>query len=262
MCSASFSVFPFFKKYVLTVLTILLYIVTHCLHLFYSVCHLRLLALFYACLYKVCVLHCCKWHQPSLWSVFLSVFSIMPRCKSWKWSCWQLLMYLQKWWWILSKINQLPKVASASSSSLLPLTPLPFLISTIHCRHAQIPDHHLSTPFSFNSPHLTLTPQPPEAPIPPSIPSRSLAHPALIYCPLLPVSPISPFFLPPTPCFFSPPLPLLSLHPSDWVMAIRAGSHPAAVWDRHWSHTQSLWAEGTAIHFVHGLVRLTVLCTI
>ena len=44
-------------------------------------------------------------------------------------------------------------------------------------------------------------------------------------------------------------------------MAIRAGSHPAAVWDRHWSHTQSLWAEGTAIHFVHGLVRLTAHCT-
>lgn len=94
-----------------------------------------------------------------------------------------------------------------------------------------------------------------------SVPSRSLAHPALIYCPLLPLSPIFPSFLLTTPCFFSPQLPPLPLHPSDWVMAIRAGSHPAAVWDRHWSHTQSLWAEGTAIHFVHGLIRLTAHCT-
>lgn len=190
----------------------------------------------------------------------------MPRCKSWKLSHWQLLMYLQKWWWILSvKINQLPKVASASSSILLPL---PSLISAIHCCQTQIPDRHLSTPFflHFPSSHFnTSTSWGPCPSIHTAVPSRSLAHPALIYCPLLPVSPISPSFLPSflptTPCFFSPPLPPLSLHPSHWVMAIRAGSHPAAVWDRHWSHTQSLWAEGTAIHFVHGLVRLTAHCT-
>lgn len=73
-----------------------------------------------------------------------------------------------------------------------------------------------------------------------------------MYYPLLPLSPIFPSFLPTTPVLLSPPLPLLSLHPSDWVMAMGAGSHPAAVWDGHWSHTQSLWAEGRAIHFVHG----------
>lgn len=94
-----------------------------------------------------------------------------------------------------------------------------------------------------------------------AVPSCSLAHPALIYCPLLPLNPISPPFFHATPCFFLPTTPSAILHPSDWVMAIRAGSHPAAVWDRHWSHTQSLWAEGTAIHFVHGLVQLTVHCT-
>lgn len=63
-----------------------------------------------------------------------------------------LLMYLQKCWWILCvKINQLPKVVSASSS---PLLPLPFLISTIYCCHTQIPDRHFSSPFFL---HLFLS---------------------------------------------------------------------------------------------------------
>ena len=38
------------------------------------------------------------------------------------------------------KINQLPQVASPSSSS--PLPPFPFLIGTIHRCQAQIPDLH------------------------------------------------------------------------------------------------------------------------
>lgn len=95
-----------------------------------------------------------------------------------------LLMYLQKWWWILSvKINQLPKVASASSSSL---RPLPFLISTIHRCHAHIPDRHLSTPIPPPAPsHFnTSTSRGPRSSIHTAVPSRSLAHPALIYCPL------------------------------------------------------------------------------
>ena len=136
-------------------------------------------------------------------------FSITPRCKSWKWSHWQLLMYLQKWWWILSvKINQLPKVASASSSTLLPL---PFLISHTHCCQTQIPDRHLSTPFflHFPSSHFnTSTSWGPCPSIHTAVPSRSLAHPALIYCPLLPVSPISPSFLPSYhPLLFLPTTP-------------------------------------------------------
>lgn len=164
--------------------------------------------------------------------------------------------FLQKCWLIpCVKINQLPKVVSASSP---PLPPLPFLISTIYCCHTQMPDCHFSTPFFlhlFLSHFNTSTSRGPCSSIHTAVPSRSLAHPVLIHCPLLPMSSISPSFLPATPCFFSPPLPLLSLHPSDWVMAIRAWSHPAAVCDRHWSHTQSLWAEGTPIHFIHGLTH-------
>lgn len=147
-------------------LKLLLYTVNLCMKLFYSVCHLH-------CLYSIQFVSIIALNDAIfLYGLFFQMFfSIMPRCKSWKWSCWQLLMYLEKWWWILSvKINQLPKVASASSSSLLALPLLPFLISTIHCCHAWISDCHHSTPFSFTSPHLTLTPQPPEAPVTPSIP--------------------------------------------------------------------------------------------
>lgn len=95
--------------------------------------------------------------------------------------------------------------------------------------------------------HLTLTPQPPEGPLPPS--TRCLTRAALIYCPLLPLSPIFPSCPLTTPRFFSPPVLPLSLHPSHWVMATRAGSHPAAAWDRHWSQTQSLWGWGRSHPF-------------
>lgn len=90
------------------------------------------------------------------------------------------------------KINQLPKVASSPSSS-----------STSHQHFFLLscPDHHLSTSlFSpFTSLHLTLTSQPLVASVPPSIHtavlSHSHAHPALMYCPLLPLSPPA-FLLP------------------------------------------------------------------
>ena len=146
----------------------------------------------YSIRYEVCVLHHFKWHQLSLWSFFY-VFTIMPRCKSWKLSRWQLLMYLQEWWWILSlKINQLPKVASASSSPLPLLPCLPSLISTIHCCHAWIPDRHLSSPF-FPQPPPT-SPEAPYSSIHTAFPSCSLVQPALIYSSLLPLSSISPPF--------------------------------------------------------------------
>lgn len=113
------------------------------------------------------------------------------------------------------KINQLPKIAW--SSPLLPLPPLPFLISTTQCCHAQIPDR-LPPPFFF--PHLpsshfnTSTSWGPRSSIDTAVPSCSLAHPALIYCPLFPWSPISSSFLPTTPRFSYPPVPLLSIAPS------------------------------------------------
>lgn len=171
------------------------------------------------------------------------IFSIMPRCKSLNYH-FQLLMYLQKWWWILSmKINQLPKVASPR-----------FLLSHFLAPFAAA----MSTPFPLHLISLQHLNLPRPLCLHPDLRSLALSRSR---CPnVLSTPSFEPSFLPSTPRFFSPPLPPLPLHPSDWVMAIRAGTHPAAVWDRHWSHAQSLWAEGMAIHFVHGLIQLAAHC--
>lgn len=154
--------------------------------------------------------------------------------KSWKWcagSRW--CIYRRRWWILCVNVNQLSKVASASS---FPASASCQRHSLLSCLPPLIA--HLSTPL-VPSPlcNYTFASQSPCSSNPHH---RSLTHPALIYCPHLPLRPIYPHFLPATSCLSSPPLLLRSLHPSDWVMAIRAGSHPAAVENRHWSHTQSL----------------------
>lgn len=132
-----------------------------------------------------------------------------------------------KRWWILPvKINQLPQVGLASSSSCLLV--LFLLLYLIGCRLllSGLP----SSTFIPGPPPL-LTPQPPGGALfpctRPNGPNQSLL-----------------FF----PSSSSPPLTPPLLHPSHWVMAVRAESRPAAVGDRHWSHTQSLEAEGEVIH--------------
>ncbi len=108
----------------------------------------------------------------------------VPRCKSWTSSHWQLLIYF---YWNVDgfslQINQLPKVASASSPYLLPLPPLPFLISTIHCCQAEPRSSSLPFLHPLSSHFNTSTSQGPCSSIHASVPSHSPAHPALIYCP-------------------------------------------------------------------------------
>ena len=75
--------------------------------------------------------------------------------------------------------------------------------------------HH--SPLSGSDPrspslHLTLTPQPPEGPLPPS--TRCLTRAALIYCPLLPLSPIFPSCPLTTPRFFFSPTSPSTIPPS------------------------------------------------
>lgn len=166
----------------------------------------------------------------------------------WKWSRWQPLMYLPRT--VMNSPSE-NKPITSSSIGLVFLLPaflflLPFLIGIRCSLLSGLPSQNFIPGRGLLLFHTSASRGPP----------LPLA-PALIDRPSLPseLPPPQRFFLPSFPLFFflfclfsAPPLLPPSLHPSHWVMAIRAGSRPAAVGDRHWSHTQSLGAEGEAIH--------------
>lgn len=186
-----------------------------------------------------------------LFFFFFSIsFCILARCKrelaendpaDSRWC-----IYPKQWWILPVKINQLPQVGSASSSCCLHSS------FSCHLLSAAARSCRASSPrFSSGglNPFHTLASRGPPLPFTLDlIDLQSLLDPLPLSLPntfsLLPSVFFSLFYI----LFSSPPLPPLSLHPSHWVMAIRAGSRPAAVGDRHWSHTQSLGAEGKTIH--------------
>lgn len=119
-------------------------------------------------------------------------------------SCWdartenyhgQLLMYLQKWWWILPmKINQLPKVASSSASSSISYQHY----SLLSCPDPISPSLHFFFFFFLHllSSHFNISTSCGLCSSNHScVPSHYPVHFALICCPLLPLSPPT-FLLP------------------------------------------------------------------
>lgn len=161
-----------------------------------------------------------------------------------KWSRWQPLMYLPQT--VMNSPRENKPITSSRIGLVFLLPPLLSLLPSLIGCSCRAPRPRFSSgglhPF-----HTSASRGPP-----PSFTLDLIDLPSLLDPPPFPpqyffFTPFcffSPFYL----LFSSPPLPPPSLHPSHWVMAIRAGSRPAAVGDRHWSHTQSLGAEGKAIH--------------
>lgn len=162
-----------------------------------------------------------------------------------KWSRWQPLMYLPQT--VMNSPRENKPITSSRIGLVFLLPPLLFLLPSLIGRRSLLSGLLFKIFIPGPSPlsHLSLQGAPSSlhaGPNRPSIASRAPPPSPILY----PYSILSFFSLSFTS--FSPRLPSPSLHPSHWVMAIRAGSRPAAVGDRHWSHTQSLGAEGKAIH--------------